>query len=70
MIKFKIGDRIFDEKYEPIEPVFNRLVIFKVEKVGMHYVSEVKKKDYKRKALTGWFNTTSFNNSKKEKTLI
>lgn len=59
-----------NNKYDPILPTYNRLIIFKVNKEGQHFVSEVKKIDYKRQSLTGWFNTKEFNYIRKEKTLI
>jgi Rps23 Pro-64 3,4-dihydroxylase Tpa1-like proline 4-hydroxylase len=57
-------------EYEPILPKYNRLVMFKVENSGMHFVSKVEKNGYKRLALTGWINTKKFDKRKKEKTLI
>ena len=50
--------------------MYNRLIIFKVDKMRNHFVSEVKKQNYKRQSLTGWFNTKKFDNLKKEKTII
>jgi len=57
-------------EYDAILPKFNRLVIFKVEDSGTHYVSKVEKENYKRIAVTGWFNTKRFDKRKKKKTLI
>lgn len=53
-------------EYDPILPIFNRLIMFKVEKSGKHFVSEVKKEGYKRQALTGWINTKEYYKIKKE----
>lgn len=58
------------DEYDPILPKFNRLVMFKVEDSGMHYVSKIEKENYKRLALTGWINTKTFDKRKKKKTLI
>jgi Rps23 Pro-64 3,4-dihydroxylase Tpa1-like proline 4-hydroxylase len=57
-------------EYDPILPKFNRLVMFKVESSGTHYVTKIKKEGYKRMALTGWINTKKFDKRKKKKTLI
>lgn len=57
-------------EYDPILPKFNRLVMFKVEDSGMHYVTKIEKESYKRIALTGWINTKKFDKRKKKKTLI
>ena len=59
-----------NNEYDPILPMYNRLIIFKVDKMRNHFVSEVKKQNYKRQSLTGWFNTKKFDNLKKEKTII
>ena len=58
------------KEYNPILPKFNRLVMFKVEDSGTHYVSKVESENYKRLALTGWINTKKFDKRKKKKTLI
>lgn len=57
-------------EYDAILPEFNRLVMFKVEDSGMHYVTKIEKESYKRMALTGWINTKKFEKRKKKKTLI
>lgn len=57
-------------EYDAILPKYNRLVMFKVENLGMHYVTKIEKENYKRMALTGWINTKKFDKRKKKKTLI